>query len=209
METLETGNEKIQKICDAIRVQTLNPALEEADAIIEEAKEKAKKIIFDAEKAAENEKKRAREEIEKDRNVFESSLGQASKQAVESLRQEIEKKLFQPKLKELVRQNTGKAEPISQLVRALVKALEKEGVRSNLTATVAKSVSPNEVNALLGADILKSLDKNEVVLGDFFGGAKIRVAADNLICDMSDQAIYELLIRFVHNELRKFFFRHG
>ena len=50
MKELETGKNKIQKICDVLRNETLDPAKQEAREIIENAHIQAAKIIEDAKK---------------------------------------------------------------------------------------------------------------------------------------------------------------
>jgi cell division septum initiation protein DivIVA len=61
MDTIETGKDKVKKICEVLRKETIEPAIaeakhilqtaqENADQIIEEAKRKAAKLVADAEK---------------------------------------------------------------------------------------------------------------------------------------------------------------
>ena len=52
MKSLEKGEEKIQKICDVLRRETLEPAQLEAEGVIEQAKEKAAGIVREAEQNA-------------------------------------------------------------------------------------------------------------------------------------------------------------
>src|SRR3990170_4430527 len=96
--TLEKGDEKIQKICDALRKGTLEPAQKEAERILKEAKAKAEQIIKEGHQEANRHLEEARAEIEKERNVFHSSLEQAGRQALEQLRQAIEYDLFSQEL---------------------------------------------------------------------------------------------------------------
>ena len=50
MKGIETGKDKVKKICDFLRNETLDPARHEADSILENAREKAEKILFEAKK---------------------------------------------------------------------------------------------------------------------------------------------------------------
>ena len=45
MKGLDTGREKIQKICDSLRKETLEPAKQEAREIIENAHMQASEIV--------------------------------------------------------------------------------------------------------------------------------------------------------------------
>ena len=90
MKTLDKGQDKIQKICNVLRQETIEPAQKQAETIVAEAKERAHKIQVEAEKEAEKLHEDARAAIEKEKNVFDSSLSQAVKQSLETLRQEVE-----------------------------------------------------------------------------------------------------------------------
>jgi V/A-type H+-transporting ATPase subunit E len=84
-KTLERVDIRIQKICDALREETLEPAKEEAQHIIEQAKVHAEEIKKEAEKQKQTLLDNSKKTIEKDRNVFNSSLEQATKQSLEEL----------------------------------------------------------------------------------------------------------------------------
>ena len=49
MRSLEKGRDKIQKICDKLRHETLEPAIEESQQLLVEARKKAESIVADAE----------------------------------------------------------------------------------------------------------------------------------------------------------------
>ena len=50
---MDTGKDKVKKICDVLRKETLEPAKLEADEMIESAKERAREIIALAEQEVE------------------------------------------------------------------------------------------------------------------------------------------------------------
>ena len=91
MKTLDKGSEKIQKICDVLREETLEPAKKQGQEIIRDAQKQAKQIIDDAHKSAEKLHQDARQAIEQEKVAFQSTLAQASKQSLEALRQGVEK----------------------------------------------------------------------------------------------------------------------
>lgn len=53
MKGTEPGKDKVKKICDILRRETLEPAENEAKQIIDSAKEQAKQMISAAHKEAE------------------------------------------------------------------------------------------------------------------------------------------------------------
>lgn len=206
MKTLEKGQEKIKKISDQLRRETLEPAQEEARKIIEEAKIRADEIIAEAEKQTEVIFAEARKAIEQERNVFESSLQQATKQSLESLRQSIEHRLFNEQLHQIISKQASEPNVIAKLITAIINAIEKEGLSADLAAIVPKHVSAKEVNHLLTEEVLKKLKEHSVVLGDFAGGIQIKLLDKNLMIDISDEALKDLVSHYVRKDFRKLIF---
>lgn len=204
--TLETGEEKIQKICNVLRRETLEPAQEDAKKIIKDAQHRAEQIILEAKKQAEEIIAAGYQTIEQERNVFQSSLLQASKQSIEALKQSIEKDLFNPELHEQLSRQTTDPKIIANLIAAIVQALDKQGLAADLSAIIPASVSPKAVNQLLAEDILNKLKDKSVILGDFSGGAKVRVDNKKMTLDISEKEIEELVRRYVRKDFRKLMF---
>lgn len=74
MKTTDTGKNKIQKICDLIKSETIEPAQQEAREIVENAHLQAKEIVDEARRQAEEIHAKALREIEQKKKVCESSL---------------------------------------------------------------------------------------------------------------------------------------
>lgn len=206
MKTLDTGHEKIQKICDILRKETLEPAHKEAQSLIEEAKQQAEQILAEAHQHSEKIIADARRVIEQERNVFHSSLSQSAKQSLEALRQAIEQRLFNQELHQLILRDTANPQVIAKLIDAIVKALEKEGLAADLIAVVPSSISAKEVNSYLAADILNKLKDHSVTLGNIGGGVRIRIEDKKMTLDISDAEIEDLLQRYLRKDFRKMIF---
>lgn len=207
MKTLEKGQDKIKKICSVLRDETLEPAKKQAEEIVKEGQRQAEEIIAQAQVSAEKIIDSARTAIEQERNVFYSIMQQAAKQSLEALRQDIEKKFFSEHLQSVIEKNTQSADIIAKLVNAIVKALEKEGLSSDLTALVPNAVSPKEVNDLLLQDVLKTLKEKSVVLGNFSGGVRLKLNNKQMSIDITEDAIKELLANYiVRKDFRKMLF---
>lgn len=205
MKTLEKGGEKIKKICEALRNETLEPAKSDAKKIIEDAQAEREKIIRHAEQEAKALIAQARKQIEQERRVFDTSLSQAARQGMESLKQNIERQLFNHQLAEMIEKSTATPKAIASLLDAIVTALKKEGLDADLEAIIPKHVNPSEVNALLAQDILEKL-KAGILVGDFSGGAQVRVKDKKMTIDISDRAVGELLSGYLREDFRKLFF---
>ncbi|MEM1282107.1 MAG: V-type ATP synthase subunit E [Chlamydiota bacterium] len=206
MEKKDSKDDKIKQICNSLRKETLEPAKKEAEQIILDAKEKAAQIIAEAEEQAERLQAHARADIEQEKNVFQSSLSQAAKQSLESLRQSVEAKLFNEELDELIKQVGTKPTIVSDLIRVIIQAIEKEGVEANFEAIIPQNVSAEEVSAFLGDQIMQKLEGNKISIGHFDGGAQVKLVGKNMTIDITDSTLKELMSSYVRKDFRKMIF---
>lgn len=206
MKSLEKGQDKLQKICDKLRRETLEPAEREAQQILEEARRKAEAIKAEGEHQVEQMIKQARGQIEQERNVFRSSLQQAARQAIEALRQEIEHKLFNEELQHVLEKQMGDPKVIADLINGIVQALEKEGLTTDLSVVISHSVSPEDVNALLIENVRKRLKGNPLEIGSFVGGVQVKLLGKKMTLDLTDQAVKELLAHHIRKDFRHLIF---
>lgn len=207
MKTLEKGNDRIQKICSVLRDETLEPAQKEAQEIVERAQAQAEKILRDAQKTAEKLHQDAKAVAEQEYAVFQASLQQAAKQSMESLRQSFETHFFDHNLAAILEKGVSEPALIANLINAIVKALEKDGLKADLTAIVPKTANPKQINELLLKEVLQSLQEGGVVVGDFVGGAKVKLNNKKVTIDISADALKELLGTYVvRKDFRKLVF---
>lgn len=205
MKTLEQGSQKIKKICEILKNESIEPAKKEAEAILAEARARADEIIKEAQKQAENIHTDTRTAIEQERNVFQSTLIQASRLTIETLKQEIMDRLFNKEFRQLIEKATADPAIITRIIEAIIKAIEKEGLTANLTAIIPQTVSEKEINALLGEHIMNKLKEHSVVLGDITGGAKVKMLDKNITIEISENSLMELLSSYASN-FRKIIF---
>jgi len=207
LKGIDTGKDKVKKICDVLKRETLEPAKKEAEAIIDAAAVKAEAIIREAKKDAEKTLQDARKEIEKERNVFQSSLNQACKQALEVLKQEIESKLFNPELSKMLHQPLAEPGILADLIKAVVGAIEKEGTNADLSAFIPQAVAPETVNRLLTQNILQKLKGQSVQAGPLKGGIAVKMDKENITIDVSEEALKELVSDYIRKDFRETLFR--
>ena len=205
MKGTESGKDKVKKICDVLRRETIEPAQVEAGRIVDEAKEHAIEVIEAAKKEADRLLEEAKKQIQREKNVFESSLSQACKQALEALKQGIEEKLFSQELFRLISKGVQNPNVIEQLITAVVKAIDKEGMGADLSVYVPASVSARSINAALGEEILKVL-KEKTVLVAPNGGIEVKLHKQNLTVDISDAALKELVAGYIRKDFRSLIF---
>lgn len=207
MKTLEKGHDKIKKLCSVIRDETLEPAQLEAQAIVQAAEERATEIIAEAKSHAAKTYAVLKVELEKERQVFQASLQQAMKQSLEALRQSIEEKFFNVQLASLVENKSADPQLVAQLINAIVKALEKDGLAADLAAVVPETIQARQVNGLILEEVLKTLKGHSVEIGDFAGGVQVKLGKKGMTIDMTDEALRELLATYlVRKDFRKMVF---
>lgn len=207
MKTLEKGQDKINKICAVLRDETLEPAQKEAQAIIEKARQQADQLIAEAQQRTEKMHKDAKAAIEQEQNVFRSSLQQGIKQCLETLRQSIESKFFNENLSSIIEKGAADPQLVANLINAIVKALENEGLAANLTAIVSKTTDVRKLNELLLKEVVEKLKNQTLELGNFKAGVQLKLSDKNMTIDISDEALRELLGTYIaRKDFRKMVF---
>lgn len=207
MKTFDNAQDKIQQISDQLKKETLEPAETLAKEIIRDAEEKAKKIIAEGEKEKNRLIQEARQAIEKERNVFKSSLLQASSQSIEALKQAVLNEIFDKELDSQVKAYSKKPDVIAKIIKALVSALEKEGIHSNLEVIIPKEVPSKEVVMHLADLALKKLEDGPISLGEFEGGVKIKLLGKEITFDVTDQSLKELISSYTPKDFRELIFQ--
>lgn len=206
MKTLDKSDDKIKKICQALAEETLEPAKVEAARIIEDAQSERERIMRQAEQEAKAIVASGRKQLEQERRVFDTSLSQAAKQSMETLRQQIENALFNKELVEQVENASAPANVVASLIEAIVAALAREGIDTDLAAVIPRTAKPAQVNQLLTQSILQKLHSHPIEVGNFAGGAQVKVKDKKMTIDISDSALSELLAGFLREDFRKLFF---
>lgn len=209
MDTLEKAHERVQAICEKIRNETLQPARDEAQDIIARAKKDAEKIIDQAKHEAEKVMREGKRKLEEEKQIFKSSLEQAAKQSIETIKQKIEKTLLNPALDTWIEAQTATAEMNAKLVDAIVHALEKEGMKANLQVEIPKSISPDVLVSLLATDVKDRLKSGAIEVSGIQGGVQVRLEGKHVMIDLSDTMLKELVTSFVRKDFRKYFFTNA
>jgi V/A-type H+-transporting ATPase subunit E len=207
MKNLETGKDKIQKICDAIRKETLEPVQQEAREIVENAKMRAEEIIGDAEKEAAKRLLQNDAEINEKKRLLASSLNLSCRQAVEMLKQKIEQDFFNQELSDLVVKETAKPQLIVHLIESFMHSLQEQGIEEDFEVFIPKEITARSINSLLGKNILERLKNKSVEVGDFHGGIQIKMKGRNITIDISDQVVREMIAAYIRKDFRDLLFQ--
>lgn len=206
MKGTESGKDKVKKICDVLRRETLEPAKEEAGEIVAAATRRADELIAEARKKIEQMQIEAQLEIDRQKKIFESSVQQGCKQALEVLHQRIEESFFNKGLSSLLSRHMQEPRVLVDLIEAVVHALEKEGMDAKFSVYIPAAVSARSVNILLAQELLQKLAEKSVLSGVFDGGVQVHLRERNLILDISSDALKELVSHYVRKDFRMVLF---
>lgn len=206
MKGLETGKDKIQKICDALRKETLDPAKQEAAEIVENAHMKAADILKDSERQAAEKLASLEENLAQKKRLFEASLAMACRQGIELLKQKIEDELFRKPLAELVAQEMGRPELIAEIVTACLRMIEEKGIEGDISFSLPQSISPRQLNSLLVARTAEALTSHPIALASFSGGVEIHFKDRRITLELSDRVVRELIARYIRRDFRELVF---
>ncbi len=206
MKGLETGKDKIQKICDSLRKETLEPAKQEAREIVENAHMQASEIVAEAKAKAISMLEESEKEMEEKKRVFHASLNLACRQGIEQLKQKIEKDLFNQELASLVIKETTEPKVIANLLNSFMKSMEEKGIEEDFVALIPKGISPRSINELLASRVLERLQNKTVVASDIGGGLQIQLKGRQITIDISDVVVRELIAQYIRRDLRDLVF---
>lgn len=204
----ETGRDKVKQICEVLRKETLEPAIDEAKAILDDAHAKGKQIVEEAKAKSAKMIADAEKEIDKKQGVFKASLNQGARQSVEWLRQEIEERLLNQNLAAMIAKATSSPQILADMVAAVVKAVGEEGLETDLSAIIPSAIEPRQVNELLGKEVIDRLKEKSVIVGPQKGGIEMKLLKENITIDLSEEALRELMIRYIRKDFHKYFFEN-
>lgn len=206
MKGLETGKDKIQKICDALKKETLDPAKQEAREIVENAHMQASEIVAEAKIKAASMVQDAERELEEKKKVFFASFNLACRQGIEQLKQKIEKELFSQELSQLVIKEMSEPKVIANLLNSFMKSMEEKGVEEDFVALIPKGILPRTINEFLAARVLDRLQNKTVVASDIAGGVQIQLKGRQITVDISDAVVRELIAQYIRRDMRDLVF---
>ena len=208
MKHLESGKDKIQKICDSIRKETLEPAKQEAREIVENAHLQAAEIVREAGDKAKTMQRECTAQIEEKKRLLRIVPPNCrADRRSKCSKQKIEQGLFQRELGALVDQQMSRPEVIAELIQSFMRSLEERGIEEDFEALIPKDISPRTINALLAKKVLERLKHQTVTQTDIHGGVQIRMAGRQVTIDISDAVVREMLASYIRRDFRDLIFQ--
>lgn len=209
MDSLDTGKDKIKKICDVLVREALDPAKEEAAKCLQEARENATQIIEEAKKRASEIVKEGYQRVEAQRQVVEHALRQASAQTLESLKQTIEEALFTEGLVPIIEKMTSNEKLMGTLTSALVNSIEKEGISADFSLVIGKALDKETFLGTLAKSALKSVEKRKVIILDSLEGIQLKLHDKKFTLDFSQDSLCELISQYLRKDFRQILFKEA
>jgi len=205
MKHLDTGSDKIKKICDAIRHETLEPAKQQARLIVEQAIDQAALIIQEARAQADAVMENARKSHEKEKHIFESSMVHSAKLFKEKFCSDIETHFLSSSINKVSSHLFHQSDMCAQVVSALISGFKNKSLNGDLVVILSSELNKQDFINHLTSDVKKQI--SSVENGTFSQGVILKVEGENLRIDFNTQGLNEALMDSVRPDFRKYFYQ--
>jgi V/A-type H+/Na+-transporting ATPase subunit E len=207
-EKKATGDERLAAICQMLRKETLEPAQEEAEGLRLRAEREALKIHDEAKHKADQLLHDTLKHLTDERKAFEAALEQAAHQAVELVKEKVERALFNPALDELIGKDLKDERKVARLIDIVIEKIQEEGIGGDIQVFLGKQLSKDELNRSLCQLSLQKIGKDGLKIGDQKLGVILRVIDKRLSVEITSESVREMMTNFMRPDFRKFLF-HG
>ncbi len=193
--------EDVQGLLDKIHNDGIAKAQQEKEAIIAAAREEAARIVAEAKEQAENLKKSARTEARAGQDKADAAIRQAARDAVIALKADL-----LAKLNAVVHSCIGEAmtpEIMKQIILTMARSYAKDANAGESLEVLISKQEQEQTEAFLKDQLLKELKTDPVIelTTDFNSGLQISFRGSDVYFDFSDDALAEVLCRFVGPKL--------
>ncbi|PCI78267.1 hypothetical protein COB21_01160 [Candidatus Aerophobetes bacterium] len=200
--------DKVEKICETLTKETLEPAKKKAREIIKNAEREAEELLENARRQSEGAFEEAKKKMIQERRAQETSLKLAVRKSIDKLKYSIEEEIFSKAIDSSVNAALQGPGLVVKIIESMVRAVDKEGIDGDLQLILSQSGLQSDLAKHIQTTIWDRLQKSGVVLGQIKGGAQLKIIEKNLTLDMSQEAIVGLLSSFVRDEVRSLILNH-
>ena len=193
--------EDVQGLLDKIHNDGIAKAQQEKEAIIADAKKEAAQIVAEAKAQAEVLKKAARTEAQTGQDKANAAIRQAARDAVIALKADL-----LAKLNAVVHSCIGDAmtpEVMKQIILTMAQSYAKDANAGESLEVLISKQEQEQTQAFLKEQLLKELKASPVIelTTDFNSGLQISFRDSDVYFDFSDDALAEVICRFVGPKL--------
>lgn len=197
---------KLQELTDKLYQEGLSKGKQEGDRYLEEAREKAAKIVSEAEAEAEAIVAGARKQAEDLRSKAEADVRMASQQCLQATRKDIENALIGKLSASEIKESLSDSSFIKQIIKAVAEGFctsESKDLALVLPASLQKELEPwvsEELPKALGAGIKADFSKK--VAGGFTIGPK----DGSWFVSLTEDTFNDLIAEYLRPVTRKLLF---
>lgn len=194
---------EVQQLIDKIKKDGLHVAQQQTETALREAREKADRIVSDAEQSATETRRLAQAEADKFQKSAKEAIKQALRDAVLSLRQDVEK-MFSSILKEDVDAQLQKEDVVSQVILEALKNITKSG-DDEAAKVVLPSDSSKKLEEILRAQFTEKA-KSKVTIAkseSLPSGFAISQKDGYVYYDFTDSQIASLLFSSISEDIKQ------
>ena len=193
--------EDVQGLLDRIHQDGIAKAQQEKDAIIAAARKEAAQIIADAKAQAEDLKKKAQSDAAADQDKANAAIRQAARDAVIALKADL-----LAKLNSVAHSCIGEAmtsDVMKQIILTMAQSYAKDANAGESLEVLLPKKDQEQAEAFLKTQLLAELKANPVIelTNEFNSGLQISFRDSDVYFDFSDDALAEVLCRFVGPKL--------
>lgn len=207
LKVVDTGNKRVEQICDILKKEIVDVAHKEAQGIVEQAQKQAQAILQAAQAEVAQLQKNAEEERQKARGVFLASLHQAGKQVLASLQDKLENSFFSQELMKISTEALQDPTLLAKLVEALIEAIQKQGLDVDLAVLIGKKVNKEAVQSLLASKILEKVEGKTLQIGEKQSGCVVKMKQQHMSIEMTEETLQEALSDYLKEDVRKMLFQ--
>lgn len=193
--------EDVQSLLDKIRQDGIAKAQQEKETIISEAKKEAARIIAEARTQAEDFQKKAQAEAAAGQEKANAAIRQAARDTVIALKADL-----LAKMNSVIHACIGEAmspEVMKQIILTMAQSYAKDANAAESLEVLVPKKQQEQAEAFLKAELLKELKAKPMIelTTEFNSGLQISFRDNDVYFDFSDDALAEVLCRFVGPKL--------
>ena len=206
MKLMETGSEKVKKICEVLRRDTLEPARGEAEEMISAARNEAERILKAAHEKASGIVHDAEDKMRKQEEVFKASLNLSFKQSIAKLKNEVQKNLFLPALKQSLDHTMSKEAFLEKLFSALMEGIKQSGLSADISLILPRAISKEDLSKFIIQCGFEDHQNKVVAVGPFKGGFQVKFEKEHMTVDLTEETIMQMILDYTSESFRKLVF---
>jgi vacuolar-type H+-ATPase subunit E/Vma4 len=145
--------------------------------------------------------------IREERELFDASLEQASRQVIGLLKEKIEHSLFNPALDHYLDSEFHDEKKTAALLDLVINQIQSEGLGGDLAIWLGKHLSKKDIIQSLGQEAVKNVSREAISIGDHNFGVILKIVNRHLSIELTPEGLKEMMSAFLRPDFRTFLFK--